>query len=254
MRLKDLFDRGVAARKEVEDADREVSDARAALSQAQAGRNASQTLAGRQTVTATFDGVIAKRFHNPGDLVEAASSDPVLRVIDPARLQVDASIPIADLSRIVMGATGRLIVSTDQPPLPLRVVSRPAAVEVGTAAAPVRLRFVTSHSLAVGTPVQVEIDAEEHTNVVLVPAEALVREGEETAVFVVAGERAERRPVVVGIVDRLHAEIREGVKAGEQVIVHGQAGLPDGAEITTETPAAEGEKPAAEGAKPAAEK
>lgn len=245
VRLKDLFDRGVASRKEVEDADREVSDAQAALSQGQAARNSAQTLSARQTVVATFNGVIAKRFHNPGDLVEAAASDPVLRVIDPARLQVDASVAISDLSRIVMGATGRLIVSTHQPPLPLKVVSRPAAVEPGTAAAPVRLSFVTAHQLAVGTPVEVEIDAEEHTDVVLVPLEAIVREGEETAVFVAAGDKAARRVVVIGIVDAMHAEIKEGVKAGEQVIVHGQAGLPDGAAITVEKPEAEGEKPAA---------
>jgi len=155
-----------------------------------------------------------------------------------------------------MGATGRLIVSTDAPTLPLRVVSRPAAVEAGTAAAPVRLSFVTPHSLAVGTPVQVEIDAEQHVNVVLVPIEAIVREGEETAVFVAKDDKAERRAVVIGIVDARHAEIREGVKAGEQVIVHGQAGLPDGATITTEKPADEkpaDEKPAGEGEKPAAE-
>jgi RND family efflux transporter MFP subunit len=197
--------------------------------------------------------VIAKRFHNPGDLVDASASNPVLRVIDPARLQVDASVPISDLSRIVMGATGRLIVSTDAPPLPLKVASRPAAVEPGTAAAPVRLNFVASHALAVGTPVQVEIDAEEHNNVVLVPVAALVREGEETAVFVANGNKAERRMVVVGIIDPRRAEIRGGVKAGEQVIVRGQAGLPDGAAITTEKPATEAEKPAAETGKPAAD-
>jgi hypothetical protein len=38
-------------------------------------------------------------------------------------------------------------------------------------------------------------------------------------------------------VDKDHAELKEGVKAGEQVIVHGQAGLPDGAAITIEKPA-----------------
>ena len=86
----------------------------------------------------------------------------------------------------------------------------------------------------------------------------------ETAVFVAKDNKAERRAVVVGIVDAHHAEIREGVKAGEQVIVHGQAGLPDGATITTEKPAdekpadgkpaGEGEKPAAEPDKPAAGK
>jgi membrane fusion protein, multidrug efflux system len=250
MRLKDLFERGVASRKEVDDATREVADAQAALEQAQAARSASTVMAARQTVTATFDGVIAKRSHNPGDQVEASASDPVLRVIDPARLQVDASVPISDLSRVVIGASGRLILPTDAPPLPLKVVSRPAAVEPGTAAAPVRLSFGTPHSLAAGTPVQVEIDAEAHTGVVLVPAEAIVREGEETAVFVARDDKAERRPVVVGIVDSKQAEIREGVKAGELVIVHGQAGLPDGATITTEKPP--GEKPADE--KPADEK
>ena len=236
VRLRDLFDRGVASRKEVEDADREVADAQSALAQAQAGGGAARTLAGRQTVAATFDGVIAKRFHNPGDQV--AAGDSVLRVIDLARLQVDASVAIPDLSRIVIGAPARLVVSAEEPPVPLKVVSLPAAVEPGTAAAPVRLAFAARHRLAVGTPVQVEIDAEQHTGVVLVPAEAIVREGEETAVFVVMNNKAQRRPVVVGIVDKEHAEIKEGVKAGEQVIVKGQAGLPDGATITTEKPAA----------------
>ena len=243
-RLKDLFDRGVAARKEVEDADREVSEAEAALSQADAGRSASETMAGRQTVRATFDGVIAKRSHNPGDVVEASASDPILRVIDPNRLQVDASVPISDLSRIVVGASGRLIQGNDLPPLSLRVVSRPAAIEPGTAAAPVRLNFTSAHSFAVGTPVQVEIDAEEHADVVVVPAEAIVREGDETAVFVAAGNKATRRAVVTGIADGKHVEIREGLKAGEQVLVHGQAGLPDGAQITIEKPeSADKEKP-----------
>ena len=233
-RLKDLFDRGVAARKEVEDADREVADTEAAMAQAQASLNAARALATRQTVTATFDGVIARRFKNPGDFAEAASSDAVLRVVDPTRLQVDASVSISDLSRIIVGASGRMVVLPEDPPVALKVVSLPAAVEPGTAAAPVRLVFAAPPRLAVGTPVQVEIDAEQHTNVVLVPAEAIVREGEGTAVFVAAGNKAERRPVVVGIIDKEHAEIKEGVKAGEQVIVKGQAGLPDGATITTE--------------------
>jgi membrane fusion protein, multidrug efflux system len=242
-RMQDLFKRGVAARKEVEDAEKEVADAQAALAQAQAARGSAQTLAGRQTVLATFNGVIGKRFHNPGDQVEASATDPVLRVIDPTRLQVDASIAIPDLPRVVVGATGRLVMPMDAPPLPLKVVARASVVEPGTAAAPVRLSFSSPHNLAVGTPVEVEIDAEEHVNVVLVPAEAIVREGDETAVFIAAGGKAQRRPVILGIVDKDHAELKEGVKAGEQVIVHGQAGLPDGAAITIEKPA--DEKPAA---------
>ena len=249
VRQRELFERGIAARKEVEDADRMVADAEAAVGQAEASRAAAITAAARTTVRATFAGVIAKRFHNPGDLVEAAASDPVLRVIDPRRLEVVASIPLSESPRVVIGASGWLkATSTSLPDLPLKVVSRPAQVEQGTATIPVRLAFGAQGNLAAGTPVQVDIDAEQHTGVVLVPAAALVREGEETAVFVAMGDKAERRPVQIGLADGTNIEIRSGVKAGEMVIVDGQAGLPDGAKIMIDT----GEEEDAADEKPAA--
>ncbi len=112
------------------------------------------------------------------------------------------------------------------------MLSRPAAVEVGTATIPVRLAFNAPTNFPAGTPVQVDIEAELHANAVLIPAPALVREGEETAVFVVNGDKAERRPVQIGLTDGEHIEIVSGVKAGEMVIVDGQAGLPDGATVS----------------------
>ena len=42
--------------------------------------------------------------------------------------------------------------------------------------------------------------------------------------------------MTLGIVTREMAEVKSGLKAGEQVITSGQAGLPDGAAITAETP------------------
>ena len=66
----------------------------------------------------------------------------------------------------------------------------------------------------------------------LVPAVSVVRDGEETAVFVAAGAKAQRRAVRVGMSDGTSVEILSGVKAGERVIVDGQAGLPDDAAIT----------------------
>jgi RND family efflux transporter MFP subunit len=233
MRARSLFDRGVAARKEVEDSNRAGADAEAALTQARASLAASEALAGRAIVRATFDGVVAKRLHNPGDLVEAIAGDPVLRVVDPRRLEVVASVPIADASRVEVGAPARLASAPGNgSTVALKVVSGPAAVEIGTAAVPVRLGFVGPADLPTGTPVQADIDAEQHRNVVLVPAVAIVREGEETAVFVASGEKAQRRAVQIGIAAGTNVEIVSGVKAGDMVIVEGQAGLPDGAAIT----------------------
>ena len=236
-RQQQLFDRGIAARKDVEDANRTVADAESAVGQSQASRDAAITAAARATVRATFAGVIAKRFHNPGDVVEAAASDPVLRVIDPRRIEVVASVPLSESPRVVVGARGWLKAGmTGVPDLALRVISRPAQVEQGTATIPVRLALVgTGTNLSVGTPVQVDIDAEQHTNVVVVPARALVREGEQTAVFVVMGDKAQRRSVQVGLNDGADVEIVSGVKAGEMVVTEGQNGLPDNAKITIET-------------------
>jgi multidrug efflux pump subunit AcrA (membrane-fusion protein) len=139
---------------------------------------------------------------------------------------------------MVLGARGWLKAGVNGvPDLALKVISRPAQVEPGTASIPVRLAFVgaAATNLSAGTPVQVDIDAEQHTNVVIIPATALVREGEETAVFVVMGDKAQRRPVQVGLTDGTDLEIVSGVKAGEMVIVEGQNGLPDGAKIAIET-------------------
>jgi RND family efflux transporter MFP subunit len=234
VRAKDLFERGIAARKEVEDAAREFADGQAGLAQAKAALSAAEQLSRRTVVRALFDGVVAKRSHNPGDLVEASASDPVLRVIDPQRLEVHALVPIGDVARLKAGASARIAELPDA--VVLKVVSRPAAVEQGTAAVPVRLSFATPTSYPVGTPVQVTIDAEEHRDVVVVPAAALVREGEETAVFIAVENKAQRRPVVIGLASDKDIEIKSGVKAGEPVITHGQAGLPDGAPITVEKP------------------
>jgi RND family efflux transporter MFP subunit len=232
-RARDLFERGVAARKELEDADRELADAQADLAGAQATLEAADAIAARSTVRATFDGIVARRAHNPGDLVEATTSDAVLRVIDPSRLEVSVSVPIADVARVTIGAPARLTGGDSGPAL--SVVSRPAVVEPGTAAVPIRLTIKGSTALPVGAPVEVEIDAEEHHGVVVVPTVAIVREGEETAVFVVADNKAERRTVMLGAADDHRTEVRSGVKAGEMIIVDGQAGLPDGAAVTTGT-------------------
>jgi len=235
-RAHDLFDRGIAARKEVEDADRELADAQAGVAESEATLAAAQTSAARATVRATFDGIVAKRAHNPGDSVEAVAGDPVLRVVDPKRVEVTASIPVTEAARIAIGATAQLASPGGGAPASLKVVSRPAAVDANTAAAPIRLAFATPTAIPIGAPVQLTIEAEEHREVVLVPAVAVTHEGEEAAVFVVNGEKAQRRVVTLGITDDAHAEIRSGIKAGDAVIVTGQAGLPDGAAITLVKP------------------
>jgi RND family efflux transporter MFP subunit len=232
-RLEGLFQRGVAARKEVEDALRELREANAALLQAQSAARAAQALASRTTVRASFDGVIAKRWHNPGDLVQAGSSDPILRLINPSRLEITAAAPVGVLALITVNAPARIMNPAGGERIEAVVIARPAAVEAGSVSAPVRLRPASATGLTVGLPVQIEIMGPEHKGVVMIPPAAIVREGAATIVMIVgADSKAHRTEVEVGVVTADAAEIRKGVAAGDKVIVRGQNGLPDGAAVT----------------------
>ena len=232
-RVQGLFERGVAARKEVEDAERELREANAALEQAQSASGAANALVGRTIVRAQFAGVVAKRYHNPGDLVEPGSSDPILRVIDPSHLEVTAAAPVGTLARIAASAPARIMTPGGDEPIEASVIARPAAVDPGSVTAAVRLRPSSVSKLTAGMSVQVEILGPEHAAAALVPSAAVIRDGEATIVMTVgADSKAHRNEVEVGVTSPDATEILKGIKSGDRVIVRGQHGLPDGAAIT----------------------
>jgi RND family efflux transporter MFP subunit len=234
-RLDGLFERGIAARKDVEEAQKELRDAEAAQAAAQAGEAAARTLADRVVVRAPFDGVVARRWHNPGDTVEAAPSDPVLRVVDPTRLQVVAQVSAADAGRIVAGRTAQVRVATGNDSLAGHVVGGAGAVDPATGTAPVRIALDGGAAAPPGTAVQIEIVAESHAAAVVVPASAIVRDGADAFVYVDGGDgKAQRRKVTLGLDGGDAIEIASGVQGGERVVVRGQQDLPDGAAITVE--------------------
>jgi RND family efflux transporter MFP subunit len=232
MRARELLDRGIVSRREMENADRDLADAQSAVAQAQASQDAVDAALARATVRAPFDGLVADRLHEPGDLVSGTAADPVLRLIDPASLEVTASIPGADAPRVLQGATALLVSPAVTPPVRLRVEA--VLAERGPDGDRVRVRLVFDEpaTVAVDTAVEIDIDGEERVDVVLVPAEAIVRQGEEQAVFVAVGARAERRVIATGLEDAERVEIVSGVRAGELVITRGQANLEDGATIS----------------------
>jgi RND family efflux transporter MFP subunit len=237
-RAREFVDRGLIARRDLEDADRVLADAEAALARAEAGMSAADAAAARTMIHAPFAGVVVRRLRNPGDLVSGAATDPILRVVDPTRLEVIASVPAGDLSRVLPGTTARLAGGADAAALTLTVVSRPGGGAAATGATvPVRLTPSGHVPLAVDTPVQVDIDLEERANAVLVAPESLLRDGRTTTLFVAVGDRAERREVTTGVATDRQVEITSGLRPGELVITRGHDGLEDGAEISVDTAA-----------------
>ncbi|MFL6192538.1 MAG: efflux RND transporter periplasmic adaptor subunit [Thermoanaerobaculia bacterium] len=228
-RLSGLFERGIASRKEVEDARRDLAQAEATVAEARSATAAAGRLAGREVVRAPFDGVVVSRSRQAGDIVDPSAPEPLLRVIDPARLEVEAAVPAADLGRIAVGDEARVRGASFHDER-ARVIARPPAVDPATGTARTRLAFDAPTRLPTGLAVHIEILGEEHPAAVLVPAEALVQEGPRTFVFTVDGrKKAHRREVEAGLAAAGKAEILSGVQAGETVVVRGQVALPDGA-------------------------
>jgi RND family efflux transporter MFP subunit len=240
-RVRGFVDRGLVPRRDIDTAERELVEAQDAVGRARASLAAAQAGAGRAVVRAPFDGIVVARAHNPGDMV-VSTTDPILRIVDPKRLEIVASIPRQDQSRVVTGATARIAAAgAEQVRLtvagPATDVSGSPLAGGGKAddAVAFRLLFAEPSMLAVDTPVQLDVDAEERTDTVLIPTEALLREGNDVAVFVAADSRAERRRVKTGIADAARTEITDGLRAGELVITRGHVGLTDGAAITVAT-------------------
>jgi RND family efflux transporter MFP subunit len=231
-RAGDLVGRGMISRTDMDVANRELADAEGAVARAEAARRVAETAAGRAIIRAPFSGVIVKRLHQPGDVVQGLVTDPVLRLVDPKRIEITALIPAADVSRVQHGASARLASGVEGRMVPLTVAAPPNPADLsGNGYVRARLTFVDATTLPVDTPVEVDIDAEERRNVVFISPDALVRTGTETAVFVAVGDRAQRRVVTTGVADDQGIEITSGLRSGELVITRGQGSLADGAQI-----------------------
>jgi len=232
VRTTGLVDRGIGAKKEQEAAALDVAQAEAALRQAHAALDSANVLHGRATVTARFAGIVAKRWHGVGDLVDAGGT--VIRVIDPARVEVIASVAVADLGRVALGHAVRIEGASGAALEQGTVISTPAAVDPASATAEVRVKFNAPTHLPVGVPVNVTIVTEKLTKVLVIPTVAIIRDGDEVFVMV-AGEdddKAHKTPVTLGLVSGGNTQVKSGLKAGNLVIVRGQDGLPDEASIT----------------------
>ena len=235
-RVRALVAQGAASRRELDDADAELAAAEAESAVARAALQAVEAQGGNTTIRAPFDGTVTERLHNPGDTVRADDADPILRLIDPKQVQVMVTLPVAHAARFVVGATARAIAEGKTQPDLLHVATRPAP-ETGAKAVEITLAFDTPTELTPGTQVGVEIDAEQRSNVPLVPATAVLRDNPDQPVVVVAaGGIAQRRPVVIGLVDGENIEILSGLKPGELIITQGHSTLRDGTPISVSAP------------------
>ena len=199
------------------------------------------------TVTAPISGVVASRSIKSGNFVQI--NTPIIRIVDQSRLEATLNVPERELSTLKAGLPIALAVDA----LPGKVfqgkVDRIApVVDSGSGTFRVVGSFASDGLLQPGMFGRIRIDYDQRADALVVPRVALLDDGD-PAVFAVRDGKAARVPVKVGYVDGEWIEVREGLKAGEQVVTAGKVALREGSAVQVI-----GAEPAKVAAKPEAAK
>ena len=241
-RLEPLVAQGLAARNKLEAARATRLAAEAAVAQIRTRFDAAKAQESGAVIRARFPGVVIKRWHGPGEMVAGGEADPILRVIDPARLQVAIQVPRAQADRINQGQPATVQTGTGIEPAIVSmkgVVTSEAAttveVRLNLAATPAATpaTATTPVPLALDSLVQAEIVLEELQNVILIPSTTVQRDDKGPFVWLVSETgQAVKRQIRVGLTATGSTHVLSGLVAGDQVIVTGIAQLTEGIPVT----------------------
>ncbi len=218
-RQRALESRGVASRASYERTQSEYLQAKAATA---AARQRLEDL----VLRAPIAGTVLRR---DGEVGETADRKQVLFSIgQPKPMRITADVDEEDVVRLAVGQ--KVLVKADAfPDRPLAgtvAVITPKGDPVNKSFR-VRVALPEDTPLLVGMTVEINVVARETADALLIPAGA-VRAGH---VFVVAGGRAKRVPVKLGIRGATKVEIAEGLATDARVIVDPPVGLADGASV-----------------------
>ncbi len=236
----ELTEKG-ARPEEIDAARKDVAAAAAGLDQAKGMLAETQERQGYTIIRSPLTGIVVERQVEPGEIV-SPGGDPLLRVADPSSIYYEAQVPERVALRVQPGQRVDVTVQGDGDRKVGGQVERLVPV-----ANPSSRDFLVRINIVEGTELtkpgmfaRGAVVVQETKEAVVVPKDALVEREGKLFAFVVAGGKAARREVKVGISDAERAQILEGIKPGESVVVVGAQGLKDGDPVELREPEAAG--------------
>lgn len=182
-------------------------------------------------IRAPITGVVAQRFIKLGNTISV--NDPVFRVTNLDPLIAYLHVPEREFRRIEKGQQAELIVDAIPSQAFQATVQRISPVvdpETGTFKVTMEVPDPSAR-LKPGMFGRFNITWDARRDTLLVPREAIVDAETDEAVYIVAGELAERRSITSGYTRGDRVEVVEGLSGDEEVVVVGQGGLKQGARV-----------------------
>lgn len=216
-RMTSLYKQDAVSKQELENATR-------AYKVADATRKAVLAQLSYTVVRAPFDGVITEKVVEEGEL--ASPGQPLLRMEDPMRLRLEATVAEGDLKAVSRGDKIPVAIDALGGQVLDGVVSQilPAG-DPQTHTFMVKVDLPATPGLKTGMFGRLQLDKGTSRTIVL-PSTAVIERGEMTSVFVVGSDRVARlRWVKLGRRFDGRTEVLSGLNEGERVLLDGLRGV-----------------------------
>lgn len=243
-RFTNLFAENSASQKELDDVTAHYEMAKSRLASANQMKNEINAKFAYTNITAPFSGVITSKTVEPGDMANPGM--PLISIEKPGSFEVMAMVPETEISEIEKGAAVKVLVKSLEKSLPGKVI------EISTSAKHTGGQFLvkialeeTKENLLSGmfATVQFPIERKTNTQMILIPKEALVVNGQLTGVYTVSqSNTALLRWLRIGRTYGDHVEILSGLNTDEAYIIAAEGKLFNGAKVSPSTVLSKGKE------------
>ncbi len=231
------------AKQDIDSARLRAQSAKAALDSAKEAQNVSaasknrfKTMVDYTRITAPFEGVITRRYSDPGALIQAGTSSgsmplvrlsqvDLLRVAFPVSVSYVAGVKVGDEAEIRIPSLGKIFNAK------ISRVSQKVETSTRTMEAQIDLRNASGELIA-GVYATVVLKMDRNNNALVLPIEAVTRDKSTSSVFLITKDnKIQARNITVGTESPTHLEIKEGLAVGDLVMVGSRAQFSSGQSV-----------------------
>jgi RND family efflux transporter MFP subunit len=205
----------------------EMLQSAAQLAQARGNLEIVRVRHDRAHIKAPFAGLIVARHVEPGQLVMPGAT--VARIIDPYVLKLSGSLTEQEIAWVREGMPAMVEVSGAARPEPGRVAWVGFEADRQTGKFPIEIH-IDNQDLGYrgGMIARARLTKRTTDSMVVIPRDAILPGERFSYVFVAEGERAHKRQIKLGPDQGLMVAVKQGLEAGDLLIVRGQRALRDG--------------------------
>jgi RND family efflux transporter MFP subunit len=228
----------LVAQQDLDTADANDRTAAAAIAATKANVEKYQTLVDYTRITAPFDGVVTKRYADPGALIQAGTTSdtqslPLVRVSDNYLLRLDFPVDQSYVKDVRVGDSVTVRVeSLGGKPVPGKITRSSLKVNEDTRTMVTEVEVPNPKlEIVPGMYCRVVLTVQRRPQVLTIPIQAMPP-GLTNSVFVVTDQhQIEERPVTLGLDTPNEYEVTAGLKEGELVLVGSRSQVQPGQKV-----------------------